>query len=93
MVHFDGNEQCCIKMGGNAIVVTAKPSKLGWAVNGANLTPIGSELISLLPLCRDSKLREVAVGIKEHTFAKRVEIGDILDTGGHFSIQNLHEVG
>jgi hypothetical protein len=79
------------------IVVTSGPSKNPYYkgprfIDGSNLTPIGKELISTLPLADEPKVREVARGILEHEFIDKVEVGDISDIGGEPSILNLETI-
>jgi len=76
MFTFDEHGRAAVQMGDKAIVSTSEPSNLTMFVDGANLTPIGKELINVLPLTGERKLREVALGIKQHSFIKNVIICD-----------------
>lgn len=85
------NNKFFITIGDKVIVVTCRPAKFGWHVNGANLTPIGDELISALPLRKDIKVKDIASGMKEYNFVKKVEIGNIKNVDGKFIFKNLRE--
>ncbi len=80
------------RVGTNAVLMAVRPSKGAWFVDGAHLTPIGRELVSLLPLPTETKIEEIALGFKEHTFVEQVSIGEIVDEGGAFKVINAHEV-
>jgi len=81
-----------VRIGTKAIVYTCKPGVKTWFVDGANLTVVGKELIISLPRLEEPKVREVALGLKEHEFIKKVEICDVAEAGDTFKIENCLEV-
>jgi hypothetical protein len=87
---FDEHDRLLIRIGEKAIVVIAKHAVTGRYVDGANLTPIGRELVSVLPLPSDSNLKEVALGFKEKDFVEKVEIGDISNIDGDLRVLSFH---
>jgi hypothetical protein len=89
---FDEHHRSLMRVGEKMIVVTAYAAILGRYVDGANLTPIGQELVSVLPLPSDLKYKEIALGIKEQDFVERVEIGDISNIDDEFRVLNLQEI-
>jgi hypothetical protein len=78
------------RQGSKGIVVSSPRSvKFGLVVLAAALTPIGEELLSILPFDRGSKLDEVGAGFKEDQHIQDVFIGDIVEEDGIWRIPNL----
>lgn len=80
------------RVGTKAVLMAVRPSKWGWSVDGAHLTPIGRELVSLLPLHTGAKIEEIALGFKEHNFVQQVSIGNVVEEGGKFKVTDAQEV-
>ncbi len=75
---FNEHGQCAVRMGDKVIVFTSTSSdKFPKVIDGAELTPIGKELVGVLPFTGERKFREVALGIKQYDFIKTVGIGDL----------------
>jgi hypothetical protein len=81
-----------VRVGTKAIVIAVKPSIVGWALGAAYLTPIGRELISLLPLPTETKIEEIALGFREHNFVQKVSIGDYVEEGGTIKVTDAWEI-
>jgi hypothetical protein len=87
---FDDSGRLGWRQGGRGIVVSSPRSiKFGLMVGGAALTPIGEELLSILPFDRGSKIEEIGAGFKEVRQIEDVYIGDVVDGDGIWSIPNL----
>lgn len=76
MLEFDEHDQCGMLSGKSSIVVSGKTSKGSRFIDGANLTPIGRELMSVLPFMGEEAVEDIALGFKEYPFISRVEIGE-----------------
>lgn len=93
-LHGDEHRKCTILTENHAIIITLPTSslKFQYVVDGANLTPIGEELISVLPLGLSTSHLEVASGFKRLRDIKKVEIGDISSSDKGEHITNLLEI-
>ncbi len=69
--------KAALKMGKRAILIDFKDDKFVPFVDGVNLTPIGIELVSVLPLSANHKIDEIAAGLKEDDWWKGVEVIDL----------------
>lgn len=82
-----------VRIEAKAVLMGVRPSKLGWFVDGAHLTPIGQDLVSLLPLTGEAKIEEIALGFKEHDFVERVAVGKVVEQAdGAFQVIDAEEV-
>jgi hypothetical protein len=62
-------------------------------VNAAHLTPVGRELIPLLPLSTDDKTREIAFGFRTCDFVERVAVGTVVaEIGGQLQVRDLRNI-
>ena len=88
-LRFDDSDRAVIRVGNNAIVVTQHPQKFSWFSDGVELTPIGRELIGVLPVRHDRKAMEIARGFLEHPQVVKVELGDIVERHGAGVMENM----
>jgi hypothetical protein len=81
-----------LRIGSEAVVLGVKPSKGGWFVDGAHLTPIGQELISFLPVASELKVNEIALGFREHNFVVSVGIGRVVENDKGFGVADTKDL-
>lgn len=92
-LRHDGNNTSAVRMGSKAIRFTCSPGMAGsWFADGANLTLVGAELIKALPAPEELRVRDVALGIKEYNFVKKVEICSIIESGDNSDIDEVLEI-
>ncbi len=81
-----------IKIGPKALLLILQPSAKTWFMDGAHLTPIGQELVSLLPFPAEDKITEIALGFKEYSFVEKVSVGKIVEEEGEPKVVDATEV-
>lgn len=70
-LRHDETNRGAVRIGSKGIVYTCKPGLTAWFADGANLTMVGTELITALPRSEEPRIREVALGLKEHDFIEK----------------------
>ena len=82
-----------LRFGSKAVVYTCKPTLTGaFLVDGASLTLVGKELLTALPPPEAPNINQVAQRLKEHSFIINVAIGDVVEAGDRFNVENCLEV-
>jgi hypothetical protein len=85
---FDDRNLCRLRVKKQMIIIKARPSYRSGLCDGVNLTPIGQELISALPLPGESQAESIATGFKLREFVEKIEIADIDESGDELKLIN-----
>jgi hypothetical protein len=93
ILRCDETNRGSVHLGSKGIVYTCEPAtSRSWFIDGANLTLVGAEILTALPQPNELRVREVALGFKEHKFIEKVEICDITISGDKIDCENYEEV-
>ena len=90
-IRFNSSNRSAIRIGSKGILLTQHPQNFTWFSDGVELTPIGNELIRLLPVQDERRVLDIARGFKEHDQIQKVEMGDIVEGDG-IGLEGLVEV-